>query len=693
MSKLFNCLTSVFLCSIILLSTITTSARQRQAEGNAFTGWGTTKDPYLIDTVDDLYCLADLVNQGQESYAAAAYLLTSDLELSSDQSWPVIGTNVHAFRGVFDGGNHHIKHVYLDITDRRTATYGLFASNLGTIKNLLLRDLDISVHVPPVEEYSTDGQVNVGGLVGYNRGTISNVSVDGSVRLTNDSLLKGISSVAGIAGHNEGIMNKVHNSAEITFHSNAAAGEQAVGHVGGVCAVNEPGGLIEYSSNSGSIRNYSGTSFASSAGGITGRNRGKIEYAANLASVSNFGDWGSAGGIDGFCENGSLLDSYNIGAISGSFAGGLIAIGMDARLTRSYNAGSVAGTRAEAALIATAYYLPVNITKSYYLEGTGEILGLDESLIPNLLEADVLSHDELQAADALTHFDMKMDWRIPPHGLNKGYPTHRVLLDGELATLPDKVAFRYGEELDLSGALLRYRLGYMEERIVAIDPSMVSGYDSHYLAEQNISVKDEIIDDNFIIRVHDYPHALHLKQAPEQLRYEQGTELNLSGGELELIMASGLRSNPGLNLDMVSGYDAYTIGRQSLTITHEALTCTFDVDVYALEPTGETSTVVEMSERETTTVSVSESEMTEVETTTALVSEAVMTVIESDVEPRDSESEATSRPSSTVIETDAAALPATGRDADHPFIAWPLIIAGLAGIIFLMINRSSVENE
>ena len=75
--------------------------------------------------------------------------------------------------------------------NRGTSDYvGLFGNNNGTISNLGLTNLNIAA-----------GSYNVGGLVGWNRGAISNSYVTGSV--------SGSYGVGGLVGDNDGIIRQL----------------------------------------------------------------------------------------------------------------------------------------------------------------------------------------------------------------------------------------------------------------------------------------------------------------------------------------------------------------------------------------------------------------------------------------------------------------------------------------------------
>ncbi|MBQ9904640.1 MAG: hypothetical protein IJM47_07635, partial [Synergistaceae bacterium] len=73
---------------------------------------GTSADPYLIDSIDDLKALRDRVNNGEEPNNKY-YKLTIDMNLTQEKQWLAIGdSDEKAFKGHFDGNS---KTIYTEI--------------------------------------------------------------------------------------------------------------------------------------------------------------------------------------------------------------------------------------------------------------------------------------------------------------------------------------------------------------------------------------------------------------------------------------------------------------------------------------------------------------------------------------------------------------------------------------------------
>lgn len=119
---------------------------------------GTVENPKLIKTVEDFNAI--------KNDLSAFYRLENDLDFNNLSFQNTYGTN--AFNGKFDGNNHAIKNVKMNLI---TSYVGLFGYNKGTIKNLTIENVELNF---------TTATQNVGILAGKNAGTIENVTLKNS---------------------------------------------------------------------------------------------------------------------------------------------------------------------------------------------------------------------------------------------------------------------------------------------------------------------------------------------------------------------------------------------------------------------------------------------------------------------------------------------------------------------------------
>jgi hypothetical protein len=181
------------------------------------------------------------------------------------------------------------------------------------------------------------GGLSVGGLVGFNEGTISNSSATGDVN--------GDSNVGGLVGISYGTITDSYATGAVT----------GVYGVGGLVGFN--GGFMEYSG--GTITDSYATGVVigdESVGGLVGVNGGFMgvsggtitdSYATGVVTGDD-----EVGGLVGDNGNGTITDSYATGAVTGgdNNAGGLVGIN-DGEISDSYAIGTVTGNYSVGGLV------------------------------------------------------------------------------------------------------------------------------------------------------------------------------------------------------------------------------------------------------------------------------------------------------------------------------------------------------
>ena len=146
------------------------------ATASLMSGSGTEQDPYIISTPEELVALSDYTNNGH-STSGKYFLMANDIDMSGVANFAPIGrytsnNDYHPFGGIFDGGNHTIKHLTID--DAAGLTTGLFGeTNNAAVKFLTL------------DSASIRGAHDVGGIVGHITG-YSNPDIS-SCRVNNSS--------------------------------------------------------------------------------------------------------------------------------------------------------------------------------------------------------------------------------------------------------------------------------------------------------------------------------------------------------------------------------------------------------------------------------------------------------------------------------------------------------------------------
>ncbi|MCX5632333.1 MAG: hypothetical protein NTW93_01435 [Phycisphaerae bacterium] len=267
-----------FAILIITLASLITNAKYSG-------GSGTDNDPYLIATAEDM----NQIGQDQNDWDKH-FKMTADVNLIaySGTGFNCIGTDdKHAFSGVFNGNGHTIwNFTYTTQSDDYIGIFGA-VSTAGRIENVSLVDVNITGH-----NY-------VGGLTGYNDGTIYNCNSTGKIFGPN-----GTQYIGGLAGYNSGDINNCYSTSAVT-------GSDWSGFIGGLAGENA--GNI---SNCYATGNVAGEYSSGAIGGLVGFNTGDINNCYSMGTIVG-GDLSSdIGGLAGN-NSGSISNCYAAGSVNG----------------------------------------------------------------------------------------------------------------------------------------------------------------------------------------------------------------------------------------------------------------------------------------------------------------------------------------------------------------------------------------
>ena len=177
-----------------------------QAQPYQFKGNGTEEDPYCISCKEDLFAFKNMIKSPyfKDNFESKYYIQTSNIDLNND----VWNSEGFKFKGVYNGNHKSIKNLNIDC---ESSYAGLFGISCGEIS-----DLSVYGNVKSTQDY-------VGGIVGEisENATISNCSFNGNIT--------GNENVGGIAG-------KVFKNGSII----------SCYHIGAVNANSKAGGILGY---------------------------------------------------------------------------------------------------------------------------------------------------------------------------------------------------------------------------------------------------------------------------------------------------------------------------------------------------------------------------------------------------------------------------------------------------------------
>ncbi len=275
-------------------------------------GSGTVDDPYLIGTAEHLNNI--------RNFLTAHFEQTADIDLdippyNEGLGWEPVST----FSGSYNGNGNIIENLY--VNRPASSSIGLFGITDGAVLN------DIAL-----VNVSVIGGSTTGGLVGelFGASSITNCYLTGEIT--------GAGNTGGLVG------NARYNSVIENSYTNATvAGEFPTGGIVGVA-----GHFNDYGDISGCF---------------------VMGHTTTVEMTNSF-----VGGIVGSLWNSTLSDSYNVGPVTGQYAGGLAARSNEGTIVNSFAAGLITGPTNDnlAGLVAQTIGTSPIINSYWNIETTGQ---------------------------------------------------------------------------------------------------------------------------------------------------------------------------------------------------------------------------------------------------------------------------------------------------------------------------------
>jgi hypothetical protein len=271
-------------------------------------GTGEPNNPYQINTIEQFTSIAYYPDDYSKHFIIIDNL---DFETVSQNDIIPIGIQNFPFTGLLNGGMKTISNFLYNAGSSDDVGLFGYIGNGGIVENVRLIDVAVT------------GKDCVGGISGYNLGTIRNCSVTGYIY--------GNDEIGGITGVNEGSVFQCHVSMNIE-------GNNRVGGVAGYSSYNQGGSIIDCSST-GQItgNNY--------VGGLIGYiYGGKKEIKSSFSTADVIGAE-NVGGLVGICRNGY----YAMPRMG--FPPGYISVSNLSYVSSCYYAGTVQGNKCVGGLI------------------------------------------------------------------------------------------------------------------------------------------------------------------------------------------------------------------------------------------------------------------------------------------------------------------------------------------------------
>jgi hypothetical protein len=275
-----------------------------------------------------------------------------------------------SFSGTFNGREHSIENLYINNREGNynKSFFGFFGStdSLAMLDGIFIKNCNVS-HFPM--------QGAVGGLVGFNCGTITNCSSSGGVYFADNG--------GGLVGYNLGTIN--NSLSECVVSSYSAGYGSSYG--GGLVGYNS--GIIDNSNSNGYVYTFA-YSVISCGGGLVGYNYNTINNSYSMSDVASHSisfSASSAGGLVGYnfgiintCySSGSVISSADSSAAYFSTAGGLIGFNIG-RIYNNYSTGNIS---------------LLSSSKAEYLSYVGGLIGHNDGTVDNCYSTGIPESTEI----------------------------------------------------------------------------------------------------------------------------------------------------------------------------------------------------------------------------------------------------------------------------------------------------------
>ena len=160
-----------------------------------------------------------------------------------------------------------------------------------------------------------------------------------------------------------------------------------------------------------------------------------------------------------------------------------------------------------------------------------------------------------------------------------------LVTDIEFDSLPTKTDYKYDDALDVTGGRLKVTKESGAEEIIDIVPGMITGFDGRTLGSQTLSINYDGKTLDYIVNVEDYITGIEVK-APTKTTYQKGQVMDVTGGRIVLLKASGAREEITLTEAMTSGFNSNSEGSQDVGVSYKGFTGAFNIKVVASTNNG-----------------------------------------------------------------------------------------------------------
>ncbi|MCI8654314.1 MAG: DUF5011 domain-containing protein, partial [Clostridia bacterium] len=209
-------------------------------------------------------------------------------------------------------------------------------------------------------------------------------------------------------------------------------------------------------------------------------------------------------------------------------------------------------------------YRDLGATWTDNVDGTGTVYA-DKALDTSIVGPQILTYTYTDSSNNTTTITRKVTVVAPE-------PIYELIP-------PSKVDYRWGEDIDLTGAAIKVTSVRGEISYITPTKDMFANFSTtNKLGSQQVLFRYEgkLVPYRYV--VNDFVKETSVK-APTKVNYQYGEDLDLTGGKVVLSMASGATQEIDITASMISGYDKTSISSQFIIVSYENRDSYFEVTV------------------------------------------------------------------------------------------------------------------
>ncbi|CZT56382.1 Bacterial Ig-like domain (group 3) [Eubacteriaceae bacterium CHKCI005] len=152
---------------------------------------------------------------------------------------------------------------------------------------------------------------------------------------------------------------------------------------------------------------------------------------------------------------------------------------------------------------------------------------------------------------------------------------------------PQKTIYQLGEAFTAQGGMIQVTRQNGAVSHVDLTDAMCTVPDMTTAGEKQVVVTYEGSQTTFSITVEEKKaQRISMQNNPTKTTYVEGEELNVAGGTVRVWYSDGSTQDVSLTSEMCTGFDGNKVGTQTITVTYEGMTTSFDILVNAKSAVG-----------------------------------------------------------------------------------------------------------